>query len=599
MDAQSSTSAKVTFVAEPIHIAEAIATSAAAPAVAIAPAVEPATVPPSMSVDSLAALAKRRTLVLCFDGTSNQYDGNNTNIVKFYSLLKKDSTDEQLCYYQPGIGTYFQPGVVQPLFQWGAKMLDEAIAWYLDAHVRGGYTFLMQNYRPGDKICIFGFSRGAYTARALAGMLHKIGLLPKDNPEQLPAAYKLFKNCDEDSRELAAGFKRTFCRSVLVEFMGVWDTVASVGLLRSKTLPFTTTNTTIKTFRHALSLDERRCKFQPNLYHRLTPDAAFTVPDVTAVPDDDAPASAVSDISFDDEDKRRRWEEEQRAERAAEDARHRAQEAQNTPAHSGRRTWSWSRVLKRKTPLHEAAPCKRTAFDTTVNPRDDPSGDAIGQTDVLEVWFAGCHGDVGGGTVRNGTETCLADNSLRWMVRHVVQAQCGIAFDSAALARAGVPAATFAGPGLPLTPPAPAPASPTAYKVPRKPVLGVATAGAGHGAAQRPLEAFGVGRAASEASDASTDSARAAAVRDACAPLYDQLVADRRWWLLEVIPTNYCYQDGRGVWHNRWSVHMGRGRHIPDICPKFHESVRERMLDTTLNYRPAAQWREGSEVYVP
>jgi uncharacterized protein (DUF2235 family) len=99
--------------------------------------------------------------------------------------------DEQLCYYQvcfpalygahvcnvlyqPGIGTYFQPGAVQPLFQWGARMIDEAVAWYLDAHVRGGYTFLMQNYRPGDKICIFGFSRGAYTARALAGMLHKV-----------------------------------------------------------------------------------------------------------------------------------------------------------------------------------------------------------------------------------------------------------------------------------------------------------------------------------------------------------------------------------------------------------------------------------------
>ena len=53
----------------------------------------------------------------------------NTNVVKFYSLLKKDNEDEQQCYYQPGIGTYFQPGVVSPLFQWGAKILDEAVAW--------------------------------------------------------------------------------------------------------------------------------------------------------------------------------------------------------------------------------------------------------------------------------------------------------------------------------------------------------------------------------------------------------------------------------------------------------------------------------------
>lgn len=83
----------------------------------------------------------------------------NTNVVKFYSLLKKDEdNDEQLCYYQPGIGTYLNPGVVSPLFQWAAKILDEAVAWYLDAHVRGGYQFLMQNYCAGDKICIFGLS---------------------------------------------------------------------------------------------------------------------------------------------------------------------------------------------------------------------------------------------------------------------------------------------------------------------------------------------------------------------------------------------------------------------------------------------------------
>jgi uncharacterized protein (DUF2235 family) len=108
---------------------------------------------------------KPRTLVLCFDGTSNEYDEDNTNVVKLFALLKKDDTDEQLCYYQSGVGTYFQPGVVSPLFNWGAKMLDLALAWYMDAHVLDGYKFLMQNYRDGDKICIFGFSRGAYTAR--------------------------------------------------------------------------------------------------------------------------------------------------------------------------------------------------------------------------------------------------------------------------------------------------------------------------------------------------------------------------------------------------------------------------------------------------
>jgi uncharacterized protein (DUF2235 family) len=111
---------------------------------------------------------------------------------------------------QAGVGTYFDPGVVSPLFSRGAKLVDKAAAWlvtisfpldvvnnvvfrYLNAHVRDGYHFLMQNYREGDKICLFGnlffcytasplyhynhagFSRGAYTARALAGFLHKVG----------------------------------------------------------------------------------------------------------------------------------------------------------------------------------------------------------------------------------------------------------------------------------------------------------------------------------------------------------------------------------------------------------------------------------------
>lgn len=96
--------------------------------------------------------------------------------MRLYGLLKKDNDfTEQLCYYQAGLGTWFNPGVVTPMFRWGAKILDEAFAWYLDTHVMDGYRFIMNNWKIGDKICLFGFSRGAYTARALAGALHKVG----------------------------------------------------------------------------------------------------------------------------------------------------------------------------------------------------------------------------------------------------------------------------------------------------------------------------------------------------------------------------------------------------------------------------------------
>jgi hypothetical protein len=66
-----------------------------------------------------------------------------------------------LSLFQAGIGTYFEPGVVSPLFRWGAVVLDQAIAWYLDSHVIDGYKFLMQNFTVGDKVCLFGACGGA------------------------------------------------------------------------------------------------------------------------------------------------------------------------------------------------------------------------------------------------------------------------------------------------------------------------------------------------------------------------------------------------------------------------------------------------------
>ncbi|KAG6896289.1 hypothetical protein C0992_009314 [Termitomyces sp. T32_za158] len=142
-------------------------------------------------------------------------------------------------------------------------------AWNLKYHVMSGYEFLMQNYREGDKICIFGFSRGAYTARSLAGMIHKVGLLPADNHQQVPFAYKMYTRTDHVGWEQSNAFKLAFASAVPIEFLGVWDTVDSVGLI-PKRLPFTTSNTMVKTFRHAIALDERRAKFKANLWNRPT-----------------------------------------------------------------------------------------------------------------------------------------------------------------------------------------------------------------------------------------------------------------------------------------------------------------------------------------
>ncbi|KAF8595477.1 hypothetical protein BDV93DRAFT_528641 [Ceratobasidium sp. AG-I] len=238
---------------------------------------------------------KERSLVLCFDGTSNHFSHQNTNVVKLVELLKEDDPERQMVYYQTGVGTYTSPGWANSMGEGIAKTLDEGIAWYLDQHIMDGYRYLMETYRAGDRICIFGFSRGAFTARALAGMIHCVGLLPRHNIEHIPFAYQLYANSKEkDPKEKATSkprevlgaletgnpdprmlnpedYKQTFCTPINIDFVGVWDTVASVGALIPKFLPWIDHNPSIRVFRHAVSLDEHRASFVPSLWnHSLT-----------------------------------------------------------------------------------------------------------------------------------------------------------------------------------------------------------------------------------------------------------------------------------------------------------------------------------------
>ena len=84
-------------------------------------------------------------------------------------------------------------------------------------------SYRIQSDHFGDQICIFGFSRGAYTARALAGMVQKIGLLPRFNLEQFPFAYDMYKRRDNDpNSKQVLQFKRTFSIDVRIKFLGVW-----------------------------------------------------------------------------------------------------------------------------------------------------------------------------------------------------------------------------------------------------------------------------------------------------------------------------------------------------------------------------------------
>ncbi|GAA6003679.1 hypothetical protein JCM10207_003543 [Rhodosporidiobolus poonsookiae] len=210
-----------------------------------------------------------RRLVVCFDGTGNVYGTNITNIPTLFSLLSEDPS-KCIPYYQTGIGTtisthesVWMPGkIVEKI----GLALDAGVAWSLGSHICKGYQFLMNHWQPGDRIYIFGFSRGAFTARALAGMLQQVGLLPAGNEESVPLAYSIYKKKETkltDTETLAEGYKRTFSRDVRVEFVGVFDTVSSVGALIPRTLPFAAGTNYIHHFRHACALDECRARYNP------------------------------------------------------------------------------------------------------------------------------------------------------------------------------------------------------------------------------------------------------------------------------------------------------------------------------------------------
>ncbi|KAI0368948.1 hypothetical protein BV20DRAFT_434793 [Pilatotrama ljubarskyi] len=467
-----------------------------------------------------------RTLVLCFDGTGDQFDADNSNIVKFFSLLKKDDRNEQMVYYQPGIGTYSSAQSAYPLRAKLDNLLDSMFAWHLSDHVSAGYEFLMQNYNAGDKICLFGFSRGAYTARALAGMLHKVGLLPACNHQQVPFAYKMFTREDELGWKQSTVFKKAFSIDVDIDFIGVWDTVASVGLV-PRTLPFTTSNRAIRVFRHAVALDERRARFQANLYKHPSKQDAERGTRPGDMPKTDTEYATRVAVSEPKPPKLKKNKKKKQASLS----------------------------------LGGGGGSSRKQYERLFNSED--AGEHSQETDVLEVWFAGCHCDVGGGSVTDDVPHTLARIPLRWMIRECFRTNTGIRFHGDLLRAIGLdPAALH-----PLVAERPPPLQPDAqYMSTVAPPLPQAT--------EEEHE-----------------------IRDALSPVYDQLDLAWYWWFLEFMPMKKRvlgpapeYKQSKQLTLNR-----GTGRVVPKRHKPFyvHRSVKLRMEAKGLKdgpYMPKAQY---------
>ncbi|MEM6474606.1 MAG: DUF2235 domain-containing protein [Pseudomonadota bacterium] len=227
-----------------------------------------------------------KNIVLLLDGTSNQISENRTNILRLHQVLTKDA--RQLVYYDPGVGTFGGDG---SWFRAGSKTKEVwglATGMGLDRNVKEAYRFLVENYRSNtcnedgkrDRIIIFGFSRGAYTARVLAGFIHAIGLMDRQNLNLLDYAYRAYKGVDEKDDHDAESFKevRLFGRTLgtdrpPIRLLGLFDTVASLiergrSGVRLKSHAFTTRNWSVESVLHAVAIDERRTMFQPQLWER-------------------------------------------------------------------------------------------------------------------------------------------------------------------------------------------------------------------------------------------------------------------------------------------------------------------------------------------
>ena len=219
-----------------------------------------------------------KNIVICCDGTGNEFGDNNSNVVKLYSALIIDGHC-QVGYYHPGVGTMGAPTAHNKISKAWSVVMGLAFGAGLLANVGDAYRYLMGVYEAGDNVFLFGFSRGAYTIRALGGVLHMFGLLSPGNDGLIPYVIRLYAKQTRKAAgmthtfQVATEFKQTFCRDCRLHFVGAWDTVSSVGWIWDPLkLPYTGQNPSIANGRHAVSIDERRCYFRDNLWGDQLPN---------------------------------------------------------------------------------------------------------------------------------------------------------------------------------------------------------------------------------------------------------------------------------------------------------------------------------------
>src|SRR4051812_37129074 len=211
-------------------------------------------------------MAGKKRLIVCCDGTWNDTDFGTgyTNVARFaWAISPTDNRNgadiPQIVFYQSGVGTGGDLA---------SRVAGGALGLGLSQNLRDAYAFVCNNYCDGDEIFLFGFSRGAYTARSVGGLIGYAGLLGK---RDLDRVLELWKGYKERNPDTLKGFDTRF-KDVTIKCVGVWDTVGSVGIPAefAKFDPFfrryygffdTDLGEHVEHAFHALALDELRKNF--------------------------------------------------------------------------------------------------------------------------------------------------------------------------------------------------------------------------------------------------------------------------------------------------------------------------------------------------
>lgn len=211
-----------------------------------------------------------KRIVVCCDGTWSTADQSSpTNVVKLHRAVAAAGADgtRQVTTYVQGVGT-------KP---W-ERLVGGAFGWGLSQNIQQGYRFVLESFEPGDELFFFGFSRGAYTARSLAGFVRNAGILRREHADRIEEAYALYRSEKaHPSSEEAQRFRAAYSHESRIRCIGVWDTVGSLGipltglhLFKFLNRPWqfhdTELSSRVDAAFHAVAIDEKRPPFTPTLW---------------------------------------------------------------------------------------------------------------------------------------------------------------------------------------------------------------------------------------------------------------------------------------------------------------------------------------------